>query len=107
MTGGKRHVVSYTGDLLLSADIHAANENESKSGFRVIKSLYGKWESPCGGINQPDLPSLPKCRVVERTFSWIENFRRLAKDSEFRISTSMALMLLAFIALMLNRIYSQ
>ncbi|MDR1338908.1 MAG: transposase, partial [Prevotellaceae bacterium] len=45
--------------------------------------------------------------VVERTFSWLENFRRLAKDYEYRVSTSEAMIYLAFIALMLNKIYSQ
>jgi molecular chaperone DnaK (HSP70) len=45
--------------------------------------------------------------VVERTFSWPENFRRLAKDYEYRVSTGEAMIQLAFIVLMLNRIYSQ
>jgi putative transposase len=44
---------------------------------------------------------------VERTFSWLENFRRLAKDYEYMVSTSEAMIYLAFIALMINRIDSQ
>jgi hypothetical protein len=35
-----------------------------------------------------------------------ENFRRLAKDYEYKISTSEAMIYLAFVALVLNRIYS-
>jgi transposase len=40
--------------------------------------------------------------VVERTFSWLENFRRLAIDYGYKVSTSEAMIHLAFIALMLN-----
>jgi putative transposase len=50
---------------------------------------------------------LPKRWVVERTFSWLENFRRLAKDYEYKVYTSDAMIYLVFIELMLNRIYSQ
>jgi putative transposase len=45
--------------------------------------------------------------VVERTFSRLENFRRLAKDYEYKVSTSEAMLHSAFIALMFNRIYSK
>jgi transposase len=48
---------------------------------------------------------LPKRWVVERTFSWLEKFRRLVKDYEYKVSTSEAMIHLAFIALMINRIY--
>jgi putative transposase len=47
---------------------------------------------------------LPKWRIVERTFSWLENFHRLAKEYEYRVSTSEAMIQLAFITLMLNKI---
>jgi transposase len=54
-----------------------------------------------------DFKPLPGRWVVERTFSRLENYRRLAKDYEYKISTSTAMIHLAFIALILNRIYSQ
>jgi transposase len=50
---------------------------------------------------------LPKRWVVKRTFSWLENFRKRAKDYEYKVYTSESMIYLAFIALMLNRIYSQ
>jgi putative transposase len=50
---------------------------------------------------------LSKRWVVERTFSWLENFRGLAKDYECKPSTSEAMIHLSFITLMLNRIYLQ
>ncbi|KAA6306645.1 hypothetical protein EZS27_041691, partial [termite gut metagenome] len=51
-----------------------------------------------------DFKPLPKRWVVERTFSWFENFRRLTKDYEYTTSSSQAMIYLAFIALMLNKI---
>ena len=47
---------------------------------------------------------LPKRWVVERTFAWLENFRRLAKDYEYKVSTSETMIMMAFIMLMVNRI---
>ncbi|KAA6299892.1 MAG: hypothetical protein EZS26_003967, partial [Candidatus Ordinivivax streblomastigis] len=35
---------------------------------------------------------------------WFENFRRLTKDYEYTTSSSQAMIYLAFIALMLNKI---
>ncbi|MDR1102856.1 MAG: transposase, partial [Tannerella sp.] len=121
--------------LLLTVEIHAANENDGRAGFRVINSLSGRFErmkkiyADGGYRGEPvedvknDLgwdmeitlrsdkstgfKPLPERRVVERAFSWLENFRRPAKDYGYKVSTSEAMIRLAFIALMLNRIYSQ
>lgn len=47
---------------------------------------------------------LPKRWIVERTFAWFESYRRLSKDFEFQTVTSQAMIQLAMIKLMLNRI---
>ncbi len=47
---------------------------------------------------------LPKRWIVERTFSWFENYRRLGKDYEYKIDTSEAMIQLSMVMLMLNRI---
>jgi putative transposase len=133
--GRKRHIVTDSGGLLLSVAIHGANEHDSKAGYRVIRSLSGRFERmkkiyADGGYRgelvenvkkdfgwdmeitlrsdkSTGFKPLPKRWVVERTFSWLENFRRLAKDYEYKVATSEAMIQMAFIALMLNRIYSQ
>ena len=46
---------------------------------------------------------LPKRWVVERTFAWFEKCRRLWKNCERKISTSLQMVNLAFIALLLRR----
>jgi transposase len=47
---------------------------------------------------------IPKRWVVERSFSWIEKCRRLSKNCERKLNTSLQMVNLAFIRLMLKRI---
>ena len=59
-------------------------------------------------VTRPDeCPSkfqvLPKRWIVERSFSWLENFRRLTIDYEFLAQTAEAMVLIAFIQIMLNK----
>ena len=46
---------------------------------------------------------IPKRWVVERTFGWLENFRRLWKNCERKIHTSLQMTVLAFIVLLVKR----
>jgi transposase len=50
---------------------------------------------------------LPKRWVVERTFGWLFNYRRLLFDLEYKIANSEGMLWLASINLMLNRIWSR
>nr|WP_320412328.1 MULTISPECIES: transposase [Rhabdochlamydia] len=47
--------------------------------------------------------SYPKRWVVERSFAWIEKCRRLWKNCERKLHTSLNMVVLAFIALLLKR----
>lgn len=47
---------------------------------------------------------LPRCWVVERTFAWQGQYRRLSKDYERLPPTSEALIYIAMIRLMLRRL---
>ncbi|MEG1523389.1 MAG: IS5 family transposase, partial [Bacteroidales bacterium] len=42
--GRKRHIVTDTQGLLLGIEVHAANEHDSRSGFRVLERLKGRFE---------------------------------------------------------------
>ena len=46
---------------------------------------------------------IPKRWVVERSFSWLEKCRRLWKNCERKLNTSLHMMILAFISLLLKR----
>lgn len=47
---------------------------------------------------------IPKRWVVERSFAWIEKCRRLWKNCERKINTSLQMMVLAFIRLLIQRL---
>ena len=48
--------------------------------------------------------ALPKRWIVERTFGWFGNYRRLSKDYEYGPKTSETMVLVAMIFLMLKRL---
>jgi len=130
--GRKRHIITDTMGLLLAVVVHAANVHDSKGAGDVIALLKGRFErlvkivadggyrgeliektkTAFGWILEIVLRSdssskftvIPKRWVVERTFAWFESYRRLSKDFEFRTDTSEAMIQLAMIKLMLNRI---
>jgi len=47
---------------------------------------------------------LPRRWVVERTFAWLSQYRRLSKDYEGSVSSSEAMIQIALIRLMLRRL---
>lgn len=130
--GRKRHIITDSTGLLLAVVVHAANLHDSKAAIDVIKLLRGRFKrlvkiladggyrgeliektkASFGWILEVVLRSdhstnfsvIPKRWVVERTFSWFESYRRLSKDFEYRTDTSEAMIQLAMIKLMLNRI---
>jgi transposase len=46
---------------------------------------------------------LPKRWIVERTFAWLEKYRRLWKNCERKLHNSLQMTILAFISLLLKR----
>ncbi len=47
---------------------------------------------------------LPKRWIVERTFSWFENYRRLSKDYEYSLDTSETMIYIAMTHVMVRRL---
>lgn len=47
---------------------------------------------------------LPRRWVVERTFAWLDNYRRLSKDYEYLPQSSETMVYLAMTNLMLHRL---
>jgi len=131
INGRKRHIITDTNGLLLSVVVHAANDYDGKKAFDVIKTLKHRFERMTkiyadGGYRgdelseklqkelhydleitlrsdkSTDFKPLPKRWVVERSFAWLNGFRRLSKDYEKRTKTCEAMIMIAFICLMLN-----
>ncbi|MBL0247652.1 MAG: IS5 family transposase [Sphingobacteriales bacterium] len=128
----KRHIIVDTMGLLLAVVVHAANEHDSKSAPMVIADLRGRFcrlvkivadggyrgelientrktfgwvvEVVSRSNTASKFEVLPKRWIVERTFAWLESYRRLSKDFEFQTETSQTMIQLAMIKLMLNRI---
>jgi transposase len=46
---------------------------------------------------------LPRRRVAERAFGWLEKFRRLWENCERKIHNTLQMMVFAFIALLLKK----
>jgi transposase len=132
INGRKRHIVVDTLGFILAVIIHPANMHDSvgaelllrklKENFFGLKVIFAdggyrgeliEWAKNTLGYllkivmrtdNQKGFKVLPKRWIVERTFSWFENHRRLSKDFEYLLETSEAMIHLASIKLLLNKI---
>lgn len=134
VTGRKRHILVDTLGLLLVVVVTAASVSDP-SGARLLfarlggagKKLRRIWVdgtyrgklvdwvvNHCWFILQPVLRSddmkgfvvLPRRWVVERTFAWLTQCRRLSKDYEVLPSSSEAMIYLAMTRLMIRRLAS-
>lgn len=127
--GRKRHIVTDTMGNLLSVVIHAANVHDTKSGIHPAKQAFERYstiEKFCGdegyrksfvedvltqlglGVDIseriiPEFVVLPKRWVVERTFAWMGNSRRLSKDYEIRIDSSGTMVRISHLHTLLRR----
>ena len=74
-----------------------------KTFANEIKDLLGADVEVAKRSDLHNFVVIPKRWVVERSFSWLEKCRRLWKNCERLISSSLAMMQLAFIRILLNR----
>jgi transposase len=69
----------------------------------AVLSLIGA-ETQIAKRNELDkFAVIPKRWIVERSFAWLEHYRRLWKNCERQIRTSLQMTTLAFVALLLKR----
>lgn len=130
--GRKRHITVDTMGNMVTGIIHTANIHDSNGATLVVKEMQENTEGirhifgDCGyrgkliawakekynctvqivprySQHNPCKIS-PKRWIVERTFAWLENFRRLSKDFEYLLESSQAFLYLASIKLLLNKI---
>ena len=116
---------------MLSADVHAANIYDTKSGISTAKEAYASYPSiqkfcadaGYGGTFVSDVKEklglgvdisekikphqwekLPWRWVVERTFSRLNNSRRLSKDYEFSVSSSESMIIISHLHTLLKHL---
>jgi len=132
INGRKRHIVTDTMGLLLVVMVTAASVQDRDGGRQVLKRLHQALASvrhifADGGYSgqlvavaksawsivveivkkqagQIGFAVLPRRWVVERTFSWLLRWRRLARDYERLPETHEAMVKWAMVGLMLNRL---
>jgi putative transposase len=130
--GIKRHIMVDTLGLLLVVVVHTAALQDRVGAKLVLAQGQGhfprlavlwadggyagkliRWtQETCGWLlqivkrndNLKGFVLLPKRWVVERTFGWMVQYRRLSKDYEFQPQTSEAMIQVAMIHLMLRRL---
>ena len=128
--GRKRHIVTDTAGHLLHVKVHEANIHDTVAGCTVFEEALKKHPSLKGvcadaGYKKtmkefvenvlqktveiseritPGWAVLAKRWVVERTFAWLNNFRRLSKDYEIAVVTAENMVMIAHSILLLNRL---
>jgi len=131
--GRKRHIVVDTMGFLLAVLVHSAGIQDMVGARAVFTRLFACCDSIravfADGIYRGHLPQwvqamfgwrlkvvkrtqlhrfvvLPRRWVVERSFAWMGNNRRLSKDYEVTVKSAQAFVCIAFIRLMLARVDS-
>lgn len=132
INGVKRHIVVDTLGLLVAVVVHSAAVQDRDGAKLVLAKLQGRcprlallwadggyagklvgWVQQCCGwvlqiVKRTDklggFVVLPRRWVVERTFGWMVQYRRLSKDYEFHPETSEAMIQVAMIHIMLRRL---
>jgi len=130
--GRKRHLLVDTLGLVLSVFVSRASLGEREGAKIVFRRTLNKWilllkvfvdggyigtefgalvQATYGWIlevvKRNELHTfkiLPKRWIVERTFGWLNRFRRLSKDYEYYPKTSETVIYWAMIRIMLRRI---
>ena len=132
INGRKRHIVVDTIGLMLVVMVTAASVQDRNGGEGILERLHRalgsvrhvfadggyqgalidlakrSWEIVVEVVKKPaeqiGFAVLPRRWVVERTFSWLMRWRRLVRDYERLPETHEAMVHVAMIGLMLNRL---
>ena len=128
--GRKRHIVTDTQGHLLHVQVHAANTHDTVAGCSVFEAALQKYPSLKGvcadagyrktfegfvqkvlkktiDISQRITPGwaiLAKQWVVERTFAWLNQCRRLSKDYEIALKSAENNIMIAHSMLLIRRL---
>ena len=130
--GRKEHIIVDTLGLPMAVKVHAANIHDSVGAVQPIKQLQyifprlkkiiadggyrGKlvdivkdlgWELSVvlrKDESSKKFQAIPLRWIVERTFSWIENYRRMTTDYEYKAESAEAMLQITFCQIMLRKL---
>lgn len=128
--GRKRHIVVDTQGNLLHIKVHQANTHDTVGGCKVFQEALQKYPTLDGvcadaGYRKtmeefvrnilkktiilseriaPGWAVLAKRWVVERTFAWLNHYRRLSKDYEIAVVSAENMIMIAHSMLLLRRV---
>jgi transposase len=77
------------------------------TGENFAQGVAERIEATVEVVKRPELHKftvMPKRWIVERSFSWLEKCRRLWKNCERKLATSLQFVVLAFLAVLLKRL---
>jgi transposase len=127
--GHKRHIVTDTQGHLLHVEVHAANIHDTMKGGKVFEKAVEKYPTIQGVCADAGYRKtfeqfvtdvlhktveiseriavgwavIPKRWVVERTFAWLNQYRRLSKDYEVTIKSAENTIIIAHAMMLLLR----
>lgn len=132
VNGRKRHILTDVTGLLITAAVHSAGIQDRDGAELLFPGIYGRFSRLklilTDGIYTGDIirrvkekfgmvmetvkrpkgaggfTLIPRRRVVERTFAWLNRHRRLSKDYEYLTDTAEAVVYIAMIGIMLHRL---
>jgi putative transposase len=130
--GIKRHIVTDSNGFVLAAQVHAANIQDRNAALDILfraKNKYpsiqrffadggyiGQLQNQCllktGSLlsivkrKHKKFEILPIRWIVERTFGWMNNFRRLSKHYEHTMKSAINQVYVSLIRLMCKRLTS-
>ena len=134
MRGGikvrKSHIVTDTQGNILKVKVHAANIHDTIAGgdvFEKVLKKHPRIEGVCVDVGYrktfkdfvektlkktvklsekivPGWAIISKRRVIERTFAWLNHYRRLSKDDKITITSAETNVMIAHSILLLRRL---
>lgn len=128
--GIKRHIITDINGFVLAVDVHSGSIQDRGGAIELMKSAKKKYHSierffADGGYSgelqtkcfldvrallsivkrtTEKFEILPIRWIVERTFAWLNNFRRLSKHYEHTVKSAINQIYIAMIRLMLTRL---